>query len=242
MTEQQAGVPAVSGVTRWRVREPVSIDAIEWTGNNEEAIRAFIGDAGTFEVKVGGFAVAWNRATGGCANLALGYWIARGVTGIFFGRSAEDFAATYEPADAALPVAAEAVPDTEGMRARQIAEAVEEGWLSEGGGRAMLAWLESARARPRVSEDFRIRLARAMYESLDRCARCKVCEHQIGAASKVMAEAVSAERDRARRAEGKLNAIAAYCRKHPELAGAGFPQLAWDILAITGSEEEASNG
>jgi hypothetical protein len=98
MTEQQPEAPAVPGVTRWQVRGPLFVDAIRWTGENEADIAAFVGDAGTFEVKVGGFAVVWNRATGECVNLAIGYWIVLGVTGIFFGRSADDFAATYEPA------------------------------------------------------------------------------------------------------------------------------------------------
>jgi hypothetical protein len=58
-----------------------------------------------------------------------------------------------------------------------------------------------------LSEDIRIRLARAMYDSVDRCARCKVCEHQIGAAVKVMAEAVAAERERIRQLADRTQAV-----------------------------------
>ena len=98
VSQQQPEAPAVPSVTRWQVRGPLFVDAIQWTGENEPDIAAFVGDAGTFEVKVGGFAVVWNRATGECVNLAAGCWIVLGVTGIFFGCSADEFAATYEPA------------------------------------------------------------------------------------------------------------------------------------------------
>ena len=45
-------------------------------------------------------------------------------------------------------------------------------------------------------------------------------------------------RERAEAAEGKLAEIGTYCRERPELAGAGFPQMAGDILAIIGGEEK----
>lgn len=38
-------------------------------------------------------------------------------------------------------------------------------------------------------------------------------------------------------AGAKLSAIEAHCRTHPELAGAGYPQLASDILVIIGAGE-----
>ena len=44
--------------------------------------------------------------------------------------------------------------------------------------------------------------------------------------------------ERMRAAEAKLAAIAEHCRTRPELAGAGYPALAADILAIIGTEEE----
>jgi hypothetical protein len=58
-----------------------------------------------------------------------------------------------------------------------------------------------------LSEAIRIRLADAMYDSVDRCARCKVCEHQIGAAVKVMAEAVASERGRIRQMAVRTQAV-----------------------------------
>ena len=57
-------------------------------------------------------------------------------------------------------------------------------------------------ARPAVAEDIRIQLARAMYDSTGRCPRCKVCEHQIGAALAVLGPPLA-------RAEAKLAAIEA---------------------------------
>jgi phosphoglycolate phosphatase-like HAD superfamily hydrolase len=65
---------------------------------------------------------------------------------------------------------------------------------------------EPAVTATRPAEAIRIRMARALYDSLDRCARCKVCEHQCGAAADVAVEAVSAERERAEAAEAKLAA------------------------------------
>ena len=41
---------------------------------------------------------------------------------------------------------------------------------------------------------------------------------------------------RAEAAERKLAEVETYCRTHPERAGAGFPQMAADILAIIGTE------
>ena len=53
-------------------------------------------------------------------------------------------------------------------------------------------------------------------------------------------ELVAKHRERADAAEAKLAEIAEHCRTRPELAGAGYPQLAADILAIIGSEEGAT--
>ena len=90
-----------------------------------------------------------------------------------------------------------------------------------------------------MSEDIRIRLADAMYDSIDRCARCKVCEHQCGAAAKVAVEAVSAERARAEAAEAKLTAIRELCDQYGWMSHASWKR---SILAITGTGEEASGG
>ena len=100
------------------------------------------------------------------------------------------------------------------------------------------AIVEALEALPAVAEDIRIQLARAMYDSIDRCARCKVCEHQIGAALAVLGPPLE-------RAEAKLAEIEAHCRKHAEWVSLHCPDLgrpaealvkAADILAITGTE------
>jgi hypothetical protein len=96
------------------------------------------------------------------------------------------------------------------------------------------AIVEALEALPAVAEDIRIQLARAMYDSIDRCARCKVCEHQIGAALAVLGPPLA-------RAEAKLAEIR-------NLVEAGWPGLRPSsrlgsgyaiprILAIIGAEE-----
>jgi hypothetical protein len=79
MTEQQPEAPVIPGVTRYRVREPVLVDAIRWTGDNEEAVREFAGGH-------------WD------GDVPLGCHLVRGITGHFFTVDAGRFAATYEPA------------------------------------------------------------------------------------------------------------------------------------------------
>lgn len=71
---------------RYRVREPVILEAIQRTADNEEALRAF---AGTW-------AIGW-------ADLPPGWWVAKGITGSFFLVGPEEFAATYEPAGERAP-------------------------------------------------------------------------------------------------------------------------------------------
>ena len=71
-TEHQLEAPA-----RYRVREPVTLDAIRWTGGNAEAVREF-GAVPDF--------------------IPVGCWVLRGVTGHVFTVDAERFAAIYEPA------------------------------------------------------------------------------------------------------------------------------------------------
>ena len=97
---------------------------------------------------------------------------------------------------------------------------------------------ERPAAATELTEDTRIQLARAMYDSVDRCARCKVCEHQIGAAAKVAGEAVRAEKARAEAAEAKLSAIAAYIEEHKGDAGLSLMH-AGDILAVVSSDKKA---
>src|ERR1035441_1990141 len=104
----------------------------------------------------------------------------------------------------------------------------------EAGAEPGAAATETMEALPVAAEDIRMQLARAMYDSIDRCARCKVCEHQIGAALAVLGPPLA-------RAEAKLAAIR-------EIVEAGWPGLrpssrlgsghaVQRILAIIGTEE-----
>ena len=79
-------------------------------------------------------------------------------------------------------------------------------------------------------------MARALYDSIDRCARCKVCEHQCGAAAKIAVEAVRVEGERAEAAERKLAAIEEFLGR--------YEWTPWRarILAVIGGEEGARNG
>ena len=87
-----------------------------------------------------------------------------------------------------------------------------------------------------AAEAISIKIARALYGSIDRCARCKVCEHQIGPAAKIAVEAVRVERASAEAAEGKLAAIEEFLGR--------YEWTPWRarILAVIGGEEGARNG
>jgi hypothetical protein len=121
------------------------------------------------------------------------------------------------------------LPQDEYEAVRKVAERL-------GTGQPAPALGERSAAATELTEGTRIRLARAMYDSIDRCARCKVCEHQIGAAAKVAGEAVRAERQRAEAAEARLAAVVAYVEARKGDAGLSWMH-ALDILAIIGSEE-----
>lgn len=246
----------VPGVTRWR-RKPVEVEALEWTGENAEAIREFTG------------------APGGWSLVPAGWYAVRGEDAYPVLIDPGDLAARYEPAGEtgapagpAPPVAADldelarlktacrtlARVVTGQVRAMEAAriemahgdlyaasqwilnslpdvwddpetewdgkESAAEWWdRTDGFYRAAVAdsgpadprspapaAAEPAATATRPAEAIRIRVARALYDSLDRCARCKVCEHQCGAAADVAVEAVSAERERAEAAEAKLAA------------------------------------
>ena len=121
----------------------------------------------------------------------------------------------------------------------------------EAGAEPGAAATETMEALPVVAEDIRMQLARAMYDSIDRCARCKVCEHQIGAALAVLgppleraeAKLAAASRIAIKRLR-QIAAIEALCRKpsHVEIHTEGGNIIgadlvkASDILAITGTE------
>lgn len=244
---------------RFRKR-PVVVEAICWNGQNLGSVQAFASGALGIGTVEGGALPLWVVKSSATCRVEQGDWIIREPDGSgYYPCAADVFAATYEPAEASVaPAPGSGTDDT---------------------GRVSLAAEANAGPRPGavpalpvaavLSEDIRIRLARAMYDSLDYCAlRCKVCEHQIGAAAKVMAEAVSAERERAEAAEARLaelenavtwntsctscarvldRSVADYERaekaegKLARITGAcrSIPSpIAKRLLAITGSDEE----
>lgn len=103
-------------MSRWRKR-PVEVDAIQWTGGNEEAIAAFVGEVNASSAQVGfktwnqpGFAVIrstvddnfaarlWNSAQGDWESVLPTWYVVKGITGHFFTLTAEQFADICEPA------------------------------------------------------------------------------------------------------------------------------------------------
>lgn len=118
MTDRQPEAPAVPGVAKWQVRGPVLLDAIQWTGENEADVSAFVGTVNASSERVGyrtwdepGFTIIhstvdenfiarlWSSALGDWMSVPVGWYVARGVTGLFFAVAADSFAATYEPAE-----------------------------------------------------------------------------------------------------------------------------------------------
>lgn len=85
---------------RYRKR-PVVVDAIQWTGSNDDEIRAFIGGATHY------FGADWRnvedpqrffviRTREGDMMLEQGNWLIRGVRGELYPCRQDVFAATYE--------------------------------------------------------------------------------------------------------------------------------------------------
>lgn len=75
--EKQPEAPAFPGVARYRVREPVTVYAVLWTGGNADVIREFGADPDC---------------------IPAGCYVVMGVTGHVFTVDAGRFADTYEPA------------------------------------------------------------------------------------------------------------------------------------------------
>ena len=99
MTEQQ---PAIPGVTRWRKR-PVEVDAIQWTGQNFGAVRAFGSGAVGIGPVVAGALPLWVVKSSATCRVELGDWIIREPDGSgFYPCTDADHAAAYEPASESL--------------------------------------------------------------------------------------------------------------------------------------------
>ncbi len=78
-------------------KKPLTIEAVQWTGDNLDEIQAFDPDHRRI---LGGGAmplVIWTLE--GPLNAQVGDWIVRGVKGELYPVKPEVFEATYEPAD-----------------------------------------------------------------------------------------------------------------------------------------------
>ena len=110
MSTEQPEVPA-----RYRVREPVTLDAIRWTGGNAEAVREF-GAVPDF--------------------IPVGCWVLRGVTGHVFTVDAERFAAIYEPAGEEEAPSVSSPPVAAALDREAVSElvraALAPGWQDDG--------------------------------------------------------------------------------------------------------------
>jgi len=74
-------------------KKPVVIEAIQWTGDNYEAVEAFAGYTRTMvplDSVLGLFTLE------GFKPCPIGYWIVKGVKGEFYPVDPEIFAMTYE--------------------------------------------------------------------------------------------------------------------------------------------------
>jgi len=74
-------------------KKPVVIEAVQWTGENGSALRAFIRGAGFVE---DGGEIEINTLEGKMIG-TIGDWIIKGVKGEFYPCKPDIFEATYEP-------------------------------------------------------------------------------------------------------------------------------------------------
>jgi hypothetical protein len=88
-------------------KKPVEIEAVQWTGSNEDEIRGFVGEAVSFQD-----AIAFDeyidgtpgtraliRTLEGTMSAEAGDWIIRGVKGEFYPCKPDIFEATYDSTD-----------------------------------------------------------------------------------------------------------------------------------------------
>ena len=97
-------------------KKPVVVEAVQWTGDNEEEIKAFAGDAAMFEYVVndGGNISAYDerpqsgyilqiglgiKTLEGIMIASLGDYIIRGVNGEYYPCKPDIFEKTYEKAE-----------------------------------------------------------------------------------------------------------------------------------------------
>jgi hypothetical protein len=75
-------------------KRPVTVEAIEWTGDNTQEMAAFAGDA--YVDRAGAAHIATLE---GDMRATVGDFIIKGVQGEFYPCKPDIFAATYEPVD-----------------------------------------------------------------------------------------------------------------------------------------------
>jgi hypothetical protein len=87
-------------------KKPVTVEMLQWTGSNTEALAAFCGttpwrDPVFVPTERGdGMAVLWNDQEYGYVPCPAGHYVVRGVFGEFYPISPAALAETYEPAEA----------------------------------------------------------------------------------------------------------------------------------------------
>ncbi|MFJ5638685.1 hypothetical protein [Streptomyces sp. NPDC093223] len=103
---RMAGASAVAGVVRYRKR-PIEVDTIQWTGDNESAVQAFVGGPSHFyalspEDREGSddpeaTATVYDKLHSTWVLVYTGQHIVRGVKGEFYPIAEDVLAETYEP-------------------------------------------------------------------------------------------------------------------------------------------------
>ena len=77
------------------VKKPVEIDAIQWDGENIEAISAFISDNDVFHIDVQSEIICIKTLEGDIF-ARKGDWVIRGIKGEFYPCKPDIFEATYD--------------------------------------------------------------------------------------------------------------------------------------------------
>jgi hypothetical protein len=78
-------------------KKPVVIEAVRWQGNNQPAIKSFVGDQARFNPDWDRLQIRTLESGEGYHEADIGDWIIKGVKGEFYPCKPDIFAATYEP-------------------------------------------------------------------------------------------------------------------------------------------------
>ena len=102
-----------------RRKKPVTVDTLEWTGDNLEEVQDFVGltpdcTQPGFAVEPDGTALVWADHEQCWVNVPVGHSIIHGALDEFYPISPAALARTYDPADDAL-----AASEREGAQARE---------------------------------------------------------------------------------------------------------------------------